>query len=305
MGKIRMVCLALFVTFLWGSVAPVIKLGYQSFGIQANQIGQQFLFASHITLLASLLLFLITKANKQTCVISPSSLYAIIPTSFFQVFLNYVFFFIGVGFRSGTIGSIMAGTTSLFQLIFAHFVYKNEKLTAPKAAGLGIGVLGMMFLYFTDSFSFSIGLGDFCLLASVLTGAWGNILAAKRNTDIDTKVMTAYAMLMSGIAFFVLGYGITGTYPFAFGFYQCCLLFYLGAMTAMAMVIWNHLMREYSVGSVSLFLFFIPVFGVLISAALLQENIQNNTLCALVLVIVAIVVVNKRPTKVKNHFDEK
>jgi drug/metabolite transporter (DMT)-like permease len=290
----RMVVTALLVTFLWGSVAPVIKLGYQELDIQANQIGKQLLFAGHITLLASCVLFLFIRLKKQSIRIKGNTALSILKVSIFQVFLNYFFFFIGVSLSSGSVGSIMAGTTSLFQLLFAHFIFKNERLTWTKNIGLLIGLFGIMMLNMTTSFRLSIEWGDILLLASVFAGAWGNLLAAKMMADVDTKIMTGYAMLVSSIGFFVIGYGMVGSYSFVFTFHAVLLLFYLGGMSATALLLWNDLMRCYPVGRVSLFLFLIPVFGVIISSVLLNEPIKSNTFLALAFVIIGIIVVNRK-----------
>jgi drug/metabolite transporter (DMT)-like permease len=291
-----MVGTALLVTFLWGSVAPVIKLGYQEFDIGANQIGFQLLFAGHITLLASFALFLFIWLKKQSIRLQRKRASSILKVSFFQIFFNYFFFFIGVSFSSGSVGSIMSGTTCLFQLLFAHFIFKNERLTWTKNVGLLIGMFGIMMLNMTDSFRLSIEWGDVLLLASVLAGAWGNLLAAKITADVDTKVMTAHAMLFSSIGFFVVGYGMAGSYPFTFTFHGVLLLFYLGGLTATALLLWNDLMRRYSVGHISLFLFLVPVFGVMISSLLLHEPINSNTFLALAFVIIGIIVVNRKKT---------
>jgi drug/metabolite transporter (DMT)-like permease len=295
-----LVLTALLVTFLWGSVAPAIKLGYQSLGIETNQIGKQLLFAGHITLLASFVLFLFLRTNDQSLRLSVSGMRVVGKVAFFQIFLNYLFFFLGVSISTGVIGSIMAGTTSLFQLLFAHFLFKNEKLTWTKNVGLLLGLIGLMMLNITHSFHFRFGWGECLLLASVLAGAWGNLLAKDVTPIVDTKRMTAYAMCFSGISLFLIGIIWTGYYPFFFSTKAVLLLFYLGMMSATALLLWNELMRRFPVSQVSLFLFFIPIFGVIISSVLLKEQIQSNTMVALLLVAFGIMVIHFSALKTKN-----
>ncbi|MCH5583782.1 DMT family transporter [Shimazuella sp. AN120528] len=287
-----MVLTALLVTFLWGSVAPAIKLGYQSLGIEAHQIGLQLLFAGHITLLAALVLFVFLLTNKQQLSLSFGHFWPVTKVAIFQVFLNYLFFFIGVSLSSGTIGAIMAGTTSFFQILFAHFLWKQEQLTWTKKVGLLIGLVGLIMLNVTNSFQWQIGWGDFFLFLSVLTGAWGNLLAKNLVTSINTTRMTAYAVLFSGTGLFVMGMSIVGTYPFSFSFRSTILLFYLGVMTATALLLWNLLMQRFPVGQVSLFLLFIPVFGVFISAIVLNEQLQTNAFVAFILIVMGIGVIH-------------
>ncbi|WP_028776316.1 DMT family transporter [Shimazuella kribbensis] len=287
-----MVLTALLVTFLWGSVAPAIKLGYQSLGIETNQIGKQVLFAGHITLLASFVLFLFLRTNRQSLRLAFSEMKLVGKVAFFQIFLNYLFFFLGVSISTGVIGSIMAGTTSFFQLLFAHFLFKNEKLTWTKNVGLILGLIGLMMLNITHSFHLTFGWGEGLLLASVLAGAWGNLLAKDVSRKVDTKRMTAYAMCFSGIALSLIGIIWTGHYPFSFTVKGMHILFYLGIMSATALLLWNELMHRFPVSQVSLFLFLIPIFGVMISSFVLEEQLQGNAIVSLLLVAFGIMVIH-------------
>lgn len=287
-----MILTALLVTFLWGSVAPVIKLGYQSLGIQSHQIGHQLLFAGHITLLAAFILFVFLLTNKEELRMPATQFWPVIKVALFQIFLNYLFFFIGVSLSTGMIGAIMAGTTSFFQLLFAHFLWKQEKLNWTKNVGLLIGLIGLIMLNVTHSFQWNVGWGDFLLLASVLAGAWGNLLAKHVAVSVDTKRLTAYAVLFSGIGLFTVGIVLVGTYPFSISLRSILILFYLGVMTATALLLWNELMYRFPVGQVSLFLLFIPVFGVFISSLLLNEQLQSNAVIAFIFIVLGIGVVN-------------
>jgi drug/metabolite transporter (DMT)-like permease len=289
---IGMVLTALLVTFLWGSVAPAIKLGYQSLGIMPHQIGSQLLFAGHITLLAAFLLFLILFTNKEQLSLSSIQFSSVAKVALFQVFLNYLFFFIGVSLSTGMIGAIMAGTTSFFQVLFAHFLWKQEKLNWTKNVGLLIGLVGLIILNVTRSFQWNVGWGDMFLFASVLAGAWGNLLAKHVAVSVDTKRLSAHALFLSGIGLNTLGIMSVGTYPFSFSLRSILILFYLGVMTAMALFLWNELMHRFPVAQVSMFLLFIPVFGVFLSSQLLNEQLQSNAIIAFILIVMGIGVVN-------------
>jgi drug/metabolite transporter (DMT)-like permease len=290
---IGMVLTALFITFLWGSVAPAIKLGYQSLQIDADELGSQIVYAGYISLLAACMLFLILFANRQSIRLAPHLVWPVGKIAFFQIFINYLFFFIGVSISTGTVGSIMAGSTSFFQLLFAHFLYDNERLTPRKIVGLIIGLMGVVLINMSH-LQLSVGWGESILLLSVMAGAWGNLLARTLAQQLDTILMTAYAFLFSAIGLLAFGTILVGElFPFDFTLRAGLILYYLGFLSAIALLLWNQLMKLYPISQVSLFLFLIPVFGVFISAFVLDEQVGIITLVPLLLVVSGIFVINR------------
>jgi drug/metabolite transporter (DMT)-like permease len=288
---IGMVLTALFVTFLWGSVAPVIKLGYQS--LQIGALGSQIVYAGYIALVAACMLFLILVANRQSIRLAPQLIWSVGKIAFFQIFLNYLFFFIGVSISTGTVGSIMAGSTSFFQLLFAHFLYNNERLTAIKIGGLIIGLMGVVLINMSQ-LQISVGWGECILLLSVMAGAWGNLQARTLAHKLDTILMTAYAFVFSGIGLLACGTILVGElFPFDFTLRAGLILYYLGFLSAIALLLWNQLMKLYPISQISLFLFLIPVFGVFISAFVLDEQVGIITFLALFFVVSGIFVINR------------
>ena len=74
------------------------------------------------------------------------------------------------------------------------------------------------------------------------------------------------------------------------------MLLYLGCISAVAYSLWGILLKYNPVSRVTVFSFMTPVFGVLLSAALLREtNTPHGAVCAaaLVLVCIGICLVNR------------
>ena len=73
-------------------------------------------------------------------------------------------------------------------------------------------------------------------------------------------------------------------------------LFYVGALSAVATTIWNMLLKYNNVSAISVYNCLQPVFGALLSAALLGENVfQIKNLVALIFSCAGIYLVNKAP----------
>ena len=95
---------------------------------------------------------------------------------------------------------------------------------------------------------------------------------------------------------FVCGGQVTG-----FTFKSTALLIYMALLSSVAFAIWSELMKYNKVGTIAMFNFLIPVFGTLLSAIILGENIFDiKILIALILVCTGIFLVYRvRPEKVQ------
>jgi drug/metabolite transporter (DMT)-like permease len=282
-------------TFLWGSAFPVIKLSYEALEIQKNEIGEQLLFAGYRFFLAALFIIFFLLMMKKRTFVKRENLGTIAKISFFQTFLQYILFYIGLSLSTGIQGSIIAGTTSFFQIVFAHFMYSDDYISWKKVVGLLIGFAGVIFVNLTKgSFQLDIGLGEILLLLAMATSAFGNILAKNGTTKMDVGNLTAFQMLLGSIGLLVIGVASEGFLPFAFDMASFFMLIYLALLSAIGFILWNNVMKYNKVGKVSIFLFLIPVFGVFLSGVLLNEAIHYFVLVGLGLVASGIVIVNRK-----------
>jgi drug/metabolite transporter (DMT)-like permease len=67
---------------------------------------------------------------------------------------------------------------------------------------------------------------------------------------------------------------------------------YLAVVSAVAFSLWNQMIRHNPIVKVSLYLFLIPIFGVMLSVLLLQEALKTSILIGVALVSVAIFIVH-------------
>lgn len=83
-------------------------------------------------------------------------------------------------------------------------------------------------------------------------------------------------------------------FSFSFTSSAFMMLIYLSFLSAAGFILWNNVMKYNKVGKVSIFLFLIPVFGVLLSSLLLHEPIHLFVLVGLVFVASGIAIVNRK-----------
>lgn len=295
-SKYGVILAAIICTSLWGSAFPVIKLSYELLNIEQGETAQQVLFAGYRFFLAAILIFtfmLIFKRKGLT--FQKSSFKPLLTIGFFQTFLQYILFYIGLSYSTGIQGSIIAGTTSFFQIILAHFMYENDKMSMRKTIGLLVGFSGVIVVNVTrGTFEFQYGWGELCLTLAMISAAYGNILARNGTQKLNVMYLTASQMLLGSFGLLIVGVVLAGWLPFEFTTYSLGLLIYLSFLSASGFVIWNNVMKYNHVGQVSMYLFLIPVFGVLLSSLILNEVIHLFVLLGLFLVTSGIIIVNRK-----------
>ncbi len=297
-NKYGVVLAAVVCMMLWGSAFPVIKLSYQALNIQQGEIAQQVLFAGYRFFLAALFILLFMVSLHQKVSYEKATIRPLLKIGFFQTFFQYLLFYIGISYSTGIQGAIIAGTSSFFQIIFAHFMYQNDKLSLQKTIGLFVGFLGVILVNITrGTFEFQFGFGELCLTIATISAAYGNILARNGTAKMNVMYLTAYQMLLGGIGLLLVGITFSSWMPFQFTAYTLGLLIYLAFLSSAGFVIWNHIMKYNNVGQVSMYLFLIPVFGVLLSSFLLNEAIHIFVLFGLFCVTIGIIIVNQKKVK--------
>lgn len=285
-------------TFLWGSAFPIIKKSYERLEIGSDEIGEQLLFAGYRFFLAGVLIWLLFLFMKQRMIPRLEDLGTLTKVGFFQTFVQYIFFYIGLSLSTGVQGSIIAGTTSFFQIILAHFMYRDDKINMRKIIGLAVGFAGVVIANLTKgNLEIDMGLGEWLLVMAMLAGAFGNILAKNASREIAVGYLTSFQMLIGGAGLIIVGMIFVGLFPFEFDVVSAALLLYLAFLSAAGFILWNNVMKYNAVGRVSMYMFLVPVFGVILSALILDEKLHMIVIGALFLVAAGIIIVNRDKQK--------
>ncbi|HDX9591177.1 TPA: DMT family transporter [Bacillus pseudomycoides] len=285
---------ALCATFLWGSAFPFIKLSYVQLDIQPHEVGEQILFAGYRFFLAGIMLLFFFKVLGRNVSFQKGTTKQLVQIGLFQTFLQYVCFYIGLSYSTGIEGAVISGTSSFFQIVFAHFLYKDDSLNMRKIVGVSIGFCGVILVNIPKGdMNFHFGIGELLLLGAAMLYSYGNILAKEGSKTMDVGYMTAYQMIIGSLGLLFIGIFQAGLMPFTFHMQTLLMLLYLSFLSAAGFCIWNTVMKYNKVGKVSMYMFFIPVFGVILSSLILGEAIHSFVLFGLACVATGIIIVNR------------
>lgn len=289
---------AVIATLLWGSAIPVIKIGYESFAIAENDIAAKLLFAGIRFFFAGMVVVLVLSIVKKRLILpDKSNLKNIALIGFVQTTLQYIFFYISLAHLNGVKGSIINSASNFFALILAHIFLKNDKITFRKLIGCLVGFAGVVICNIKGGVGFDFGfnfLGEGFIIIAALASAMGSVIIKAVSKDTNVYMLTGYQLAFGGVILAATGFAFGGKLYFI-SLENYMIMLYLVLLSAIAFSLWNQLIKFNSVGKISVYGFLNPVFGVILSGILLNEDYMNiYTISALVLVSLGVLIVNKK-----------
>lgn len=297
-NRINIIIISGICTFLWGSAFPAIKVGYEIFNIASSDIGSKLIFAGYRFSLAGIFVLIIKLSIKQSIFnLSIKDVKEITILGFVQTTFQYIFFYLGMTYTTGVRGSIINGTGTFFSIILAHFIYKNDKLNLSKILGCIVGFTGVVIINIGKSSvlegGFSLRGEGFIVLAAFMTSV-SAIYSKKISQNKDAYTVTGYQLAVGGLALILIGHLLGGNLS-NFNAKSTSLLMYMSLLSSVAFALWSQLLKYNKVGVISIFNFLIPIFGTILSAIVLKENIFDiKIFVALILVCVGIYLVYKK-----------
>lgn len=201
-----------------------------------------------------------------------------------------------MAYTTGVKGAIISSTSTFFSIIIAHFLYKNDRLSKIKILGCLLGFIGVIIVNIDTSildFKFSLKGEGFLLISAFIASAAA--IYGKRITQIlDSMVVTGYQLAIGGVVLILIGVLNHGA-VLEFNVKSALLLLYLAILSSIAFLLWTILLKYNKVGEITIFSFFIPVFGSILSAVFLNENILKlKNIFALILVSLGVWMINAK-----------
>ena len=292
------VAAALVCTLLWGSAFPGVKVGYTLFAISEGDIPSKLVFAG-VRFFAAGLLVLAFGWICQKRFPRPKGKTAWGWTALLglvQTALQYLFFYIGLANTTGVKSSILNATGSFFGVLLAHFFCKGDRMTKQKALGCLLGFSGCVLVSLSSGeglagFSF---LGEGFVIFAALSFGVGFVISKRATALSDAATVTGWQLSIGGAVLLLAGLLFGGNLTVT-GWQAVLLLAYLAALSAVAFALWSQLLKCNPVSRISVYNFFVPVFGTALSVLCLGEGIPDwRTPAALALVCLGIWVVNRK-----------
>lgn len=285
---------ALTAAIAWGWAYPLIKLGFDEFGITSEMMGSKMLFAGiRFAISGFIILSVAQLSNRKFRVSQPSNWFYILAFSLVNTTLHYAFFYIGLSHSEGARAAILNSMGVFLLVLFACAFFKSDRLTLRKITGCAIGFAGILALNLNGG---GIGrftlLGDGMIILNALCSAVAGLMTRGLSKRIDIFVGTGYSLAIGGLLLVLTGLANGGTIPHV-STHGIIILSLLICISTLGFTLYNKLISCNPVGKVAIFNSLIPIVGAITSCLCLSEPFYLKYLIAALLATSGIYIINK------------
>lgn len=204
------------------------------------------------------------------------------------------YFFVSEAVKYTTAGHVVVFlyTAPIFAAIGLNFTMKDEQLS-------GLQWVGIVFSFIGICISFAGGLSDstmlkgdfFALLSGLMWGATTVTIRSSRINQLGSRPILLYQLLVSFIILSLASW-LSGNTLFEPTFSNIAALTFQSVVICFcSFLAWFALLKKYVASQLGVLTFMTPLFGVLLGAWLLHEQIQNSFVWGANLVVIGIILV--------------
>lgn len=284
--------LAVTACLLWSTAFVGVKIGLQYCG--------PFSFAGLRFMLSGILLVPFWWKRRPALQVVRDHSRLIFLVACFQTFTLYGLFYFGMTLVPGALAAMVIGASPLVSAVLAHYFMTGDRMTALKAASIGLGLTGVTILSVSREpwaspagLTESVGIG--ILLLSNFSGALGNIIVARHRSSLEPVFLNSAQIFLGGLSLWAVSLPLEGSMTWHMPWPFWISLLWLAFLSAAAFSIWFILLRRPSVrvSELNLWKFLIPVCGAALSWILLPgESPSFWPLTGMTCIAAAIVLFN-------------
>ena len=289
---------AIIYTFLWGTAFPLVKVCMESLGISDYDnmskclvAGIRFTLSGFFTLLWCMFFY-----EKNTKILKNELKYGVI-YGILGTAVQYAFTYIGLSRIDGSKGAIFDQLCVFFIVLSSGLFFKTDSLNLKKILGCVLGFLGVSVINIEGlSFEFTFG-GEGIMICAAICQSFAYFVAKGCADKMSAAKLVGLGQLLGGLMLTLFSILYGG---------KILTISVLGIITLLALVFISSVayvlslmpLKYFEASEISSFNLLITVFGVIMSALILGENIFKwNYLLAVILVSAGIITLNSRRKK--------
>ena len=286
---------ALTAAVAWGWAYPLIKLGFDEFGIAKEMTASKMLFAGVRFTLSGLIVLVIALSKGLSLRVKGAIGWGyLLGYALLNTTIHYAFFYIGLSHSVGARAAILNSLGVFMLVLLACMFFKSDRLTPAKIAGCVVGFTGILVLNIGggagSGFTF---MGDGMIILNALCSAFAGLMTRGLGRHANIFVATGYSLTLGGVMLMLPGLFMGGTLP-QVTVAGVVILFLLICISTLGFTLYNKLLSCNPVGKVAIFNSLIPVVGAVTSCLCLNEPFYWKYAIAALLAMTGIYIINAR-----------
>lgn len=292
MSKNKTVWLALLTMLLWGSLFPMVKLGFSAYEVKSTADILLFAGARFVICGGVICAFAALRDKASYCPVK-CSIAPILLSGLFAIVLHYGFIYSGLELTDSSKTALIKQIGALFYICFSFLFIKEDKPTVKKIIAAIVGVLGILVLNI-DGKGISFSIGDVLILCASFCTVFSNVISKKVFAKVAPITATGISQLFGGVVLLAVGMCLGGKVSFSCDA-SLWIMAYICLASIVSYCIWFGIVKSGELSQLFIIKFAEPVFACIFGALILGENIWKlQYLIAFVLISGSIWISNKK-----------
>lgn len=291
MSKNKSMLYALLVMLLWGTLFPMVKLGYSAYNV-VTTVDILFFAGVRFTVCGALICLYTFITGKDSFKEIKKALVPVLLSGLFAIILHYSFTYSALKLTDSSKTAILKQIGVLFYVCFSSLFFKEDKLTVKKLLGVLLGFAGIIAINANaDGISFNVG--DALIIAASFCTVFSNVISKKVFKTVKPITSTGISQLFGGIVLLLMGKLLGGGMDFALG-KSAFVLAYICFASIFSYCIWFTVVKNGELSKLFIIKFAEPAFACIFASILLGENVfKIQYILAFLLIATGIYVSNK------------
>lgn len=255
---------------LWGSLFPMVKLGFSAYEVKGTADILLFAGIRFVICGAVICLFCAVK-DKTSYRPVKGSLVPILLSGMFAIILHYGFTYLGLELTDSSKTALIKQVGALFYVCFSFLFIKEDKPTVKKIVAAAVGFLGIVVLNISsEGVSFSVG--DLLILCASFCTVFSNVISKKVFEKVSPITSTGVSQLFGGAVLLAIGFAMGGDVHFKLNV-SLLVMVYICAASIVSYCIWFGIVKNGELSKLFIIKFAEPVFACIFGALILSEDI--------------------------------
>lgn len=272
---------AVLAMLMWSSSFIATKITYQSIS--------PILLCLIRFGISTLLLFVYRLFQKEKVHIEKKDMKNIILSALLGISIYYVLENIGLSYTSASMTSLIEAAYPALTVLVGIFIY-HEKTNKRMLAGIAISICGVVILTGFSSSESSGMFGNILLLVDGILWGFYNYLVQKIPDHYDSITVTFYQMLFGTIGLFPLVLLETPVCTNVTPAVIIAILYLSAGCSVLALLLYNYGLKGLSASHASALMNVMPIFGIILSAVILQESITFNQIIGGIIIMIGVLI---------------